>query len=182
MNDDKLSEHISGSTALAKFDAATITRPAPVLMYYYTIIAVFSAVAFPIIFLRLYFRYRTLRFRFDDEGISLSWGILFRKEVHLTYRRIQDIHLTRNILQRWMGLATIEIQTASGSASAEMSIEGVLEAEALRDFLYTKMRGARDDKQDAGGGRPLADEALRLLCEIREEIAGLRRALERKNE
>jgi putative membrane protein len=167
------------TTSLSKFDASKITRPDPVLMQYYTILAIFSTAAFPVIFLRLYFRYRTLRFRFDDEGISLSWGILFRKEINLTYRRIQDIHLTRNILQRWMGLATIEIQTASGSASAEMTIEGVLEAEALRDFLYTKMRGARDDEEHEAGahgeGEKLADEALALLREIREEIAGLRK-------
>lgn len=39
----------------------------------------------------------------------MSWGILFPREVHLTYRRIQDIHLTRNVLQRWMRLDTVGI-------------------------------------------------------------------------
>ena len=43
-----------------------------------------------------------------------------------------------------MGLATVSIQTAAGSANPELTIDGVLEAEALRDFLYTKMRGVRD--------------------------------------
>ena len=42
-----------------------------------------------------------------------------------------------------MGLATVSIQTASGSSTPEMAIEGVLEYDALRDFLYQKMRGAR---------------------------------------
>jgi len=97
----------------------------------------------------------------------MSWGILMRREIYLTYRRIQDIHLTRNIIQRWLGLATISVQTASGSSSPEVSIEGILEADALRDFLYTKMRGARehhDEEQVA----PPADEALSLLREIRD--------------
>ena len=105
-------------------------------------------------------------------------GILFRREIQLTYRRIQDIHVTRNILQRWMGLANVAIQTASGSAGAEMIIEGVLEADALRDFLYEKMRGARgDDEQtwdvpsDAVGAPD--DEALVLLRQIRDEIRAL---------
>jgi hypothetical protein len=66
--------------------------------------------------------------------------------VNLTFRRLQDIHLTHNLLQRWMGLATISLQTASGNAGAEMAIEGVLQAEALRDFLYARMRGARDER------------------------------------
>src|SRR5690606_33558570 len=99
-------------------------------------------------FLPLYFKYETLRYRFDDKGISMSWGLLFRREVHLTYRRIQDIQLTRNIVQRWLGLASVAIQTASGASSAEMVIEGVLEAEALRDYLYRQMRGALPEKGD----------------------------------
>jgi putative membrane protein len=158
----------------AGFDPFTLTRPAPVLLRYYLIIALFTTVAFPAVFLPLFFRYHTLRFRFDGEGISLAWGILFRREVQLTYRRIQDIHVTRNLLQRWMGLATVEIQTASGNAAATMKIEGVLEADALRDFLYHQMRGARHE-EDAEPLSTPADEALGLLREIRDEIRSLRR-------
>jgi len=171
----------SGAPELPQFDPTTITRPDPALMRYYTILALLSTAAFPVIFLRLFFRYRTLRFCFDTEGISLSWGILFRKEITLTYRRIQDIHVTRNILQRWMGLATVEIQTASGSASPEMTIEGVLRADELRDFLYAKMRGARGEdepiEQSLASDSRNADEALSLLCEIRDQLIELRRTL-----
>src|SRR6187431_816691 len=107
----------------------------------------------------LLFKYQTLRYHFDDAGISMSWGILFRREIYLTYRRIQDIHLTRNILQRWMGLATVSVQTASGSSSPEMSIEGLLEAEQLRDYLYGKMRGVREHAGRLAGGGDAADSA-----------------------
>lgn len=175
----QIPDHQKNSTSQHRFDPSAITRPDPVLMRYYTIISLLSLAAFPVLFLRLYFRYRTLQFRFDDEGVSLSWGVLFRKEINLTYRRIQDIHLTRNIIQRWLGLATVEVQTASGSASAEMKIEGVIRAEELRDFLYTKMRGARGDEEAQGHSEdlPLTDEALNLLREIRQEIVGLRQSL-----
>ena len=159
------------------FDPFALTRPAPVLLRYYLIVALFTTVAFPAVFLPLFFRYYTLRFHFDDEGLSVKWGILFRREVLLTYRRIQDIHLTRNLLQRWMGLATVQIQTASGNAAATMRIEGVLEAEALRDFLYHQMRGARPD-ETADTAEPHsapADEALVLLRESRDEVRALQR-------
>ena len=80
-----------------------------------------------------------------------------------------------------MGLATVGIQTASGSSGPEMSIEGIPQAEALRDFLYSKMRGARgisettgpadaDSPQDSQGDSA-ADESLQLLCEIRDALA-----------
>src|SRR4029077_19739063 len=120
------------------------------LMSYYLLVALLTGPGFPFAIVPLFFRYETLRYRFDDAGVSMSWGILFRREIYLTYRRIQDIHLTRNILQRWLGLGTVSVQTASGSASPEMSIEGILQADALRDFLYTKMRGARGEHETQG--------------------------------
>jgi len=47
-------------------------------------------------------------------------GILFRREVNLTYARIQDIHLRSGLIQRWLRLANVQIQTASGSSGPEL--------------------------------------------------------------
>src|SRR6185369_9073042 len=87
------------------------------------------------------FRYHTLRYRFDEEGIHMRVGILFRRELNLTYARIQDIHLRSGIIQRWLGLANVQVQTASGSSGPELVIEGFKQFESIRDFLYTRMRG-----------------------------------------
>ncbi len=130
---------------MTDFDPRSIERPDPRLMRYYFFASLFAGPAFPIALLSMYCRYITLRYKFDADGVSMSYGVLFKKQVNLTYRRLQDIHLTHNLLQRWMGLATISLQTASGTAGAEMMIEGVLEAEKLRDFLYARMRGAKDE-------------------------------------
>ena len=137
-------------------------------MKYYVIISLLTGPGILVGFWPLLFKYETLKYRFEDDGMSMSWGVLFRHEIYLTYRRIQDIHVTRNIIQRWLGLATVSIQTASGSASPEMNIEGILEAEPLRDYLYAKMRGARHlDEHATVDGHP-EDEALKLLREIRD--------------
>ena len=108
------------------FNPASITGPDSRLLTYYILTSLLLGPFFPIALIPLLCKYLTLKYRFDDEGISMSWGVLFRQEIHLTYRRIQDIHLTRNLFQRWMGLATVDVQTASGSAGPEMRIEGVL--------------------------------------------------------
>ena len=121
-----------------------IQRPSRRLLGFYTLRALLTGPGFPFVFLYFLFRYRTMRYCFDNEGISMSWGALFRKEVHLTYSRIQDIHLASGVLERYLGLARILIQTASGKSGAEMTIEGVLEYEQLRDFIYQKMRGLED--------------------------------------
>jgi putative membrane protein len=155
------------------FNPHNLERPHSSLLKYYVLMSLLTGPGFLVVFWPLFFKYETLRYKFEEDGMSMSWGFLFRHEINLTYRRIQDIHLTRNLIQRWFGLATLSIQTASGSANPEMSIEGVLEAEKLRDFLYSKMRGARGaetggvhtEAQKAGEAR---DEALELLREIRD--------------
>lgn len=150
---------------MTPFDPRRIERPDRSLMKYYLIVSLLTGPGFFIMILPLFFKYETLKYRFDDEGMSMSWGMLYRREIYLTYRRIQDIHLTRNIIQRWLGLATVTIQTASGSTGPEMKLEGILEAEPLRDYLYTKMRGAREHHEVQ---EPPQDDALALLREIRD--------------
>jgi putative membrane protein len=168
----------------ASFDPTSITRPAPALLTYYLIVSLLSVVGFPFVFIPLYLKFRTLKYRFDEQGIAMSWGMFFRKEIYLTYRRIQDIHVNRNILHRWMGLGVIAVQTASGSSGAEMSIEGILELEPLRDYLYAKMRGAKGDDSDATLSAPAAvptDEVLTLLTEIRDSLRAIIKARERRD-
>jgi uncharacterized protein len=148
------------------FDPRKIERPHKSLLKYFAITSVLTGPGLLVELPRLFFKYETLKYRFEDDGMSMSWGLLFRHEIYLTYRRIQDIHLSRNIIQRWLGLATLSVQTASGSAGPEMNIEGILEAEKLRDYLYAKMRGARDVEEHP------EDEALVLLREIRDLLRG----------
>lgn len=173
-------------TTPTRFDPSAITRPHPRLMTYYWIVAALTLLAFPVTIVALWIKYRTLRYRFDDEGIWRAQGLLWRREVNVAYRRIQDIHLTSGLIQRWVGLATVSIQTAAGSSNPEVTIEGVLEAEALRDFLYTKMRGVRDHGAGAAhhaaalataaspaGAGHADDEALALLTDIRDALRRL---------
>jgi uncharacterized membrane protein YdbT with pleckstrin-like domain len=168
-------------------EVLAIERPHPSLMTYYLLSALLTGPLFPFVLLPLYFRYHTMRYRFSDEGVAMRWGILFRREVNLTYARIQDIHLTSNLVERWLGLARIQIQTASGSARAEMTVEGVREFAALRDFLYSRMRGAKGGAPGRGavasttGGGGLAEVAA-ALTEAVAELRTIRVELERRAE
>jgi putative membrane protein len=174
-------------------DEATIfaiERPAPRLFTYYLLSTLVLGPLFIFPLIPLYFRYHTLRYRFDEEGLSMRWGILFRGEINLTYARIQDIHLRSNLLERWLGLARVEVQTASGSSGAEMTLQGLHEYEAIRDFLYARMRGAHDQGAKAGGAAALpatvaadpaaGNELAATLREVTTELRAVRAALERQ--
>jgi putative membrane protein len=155
---------------------AAIERPRPELLRYYVLKALATTVAFPITMTLLYFRYHTMRYRFDAEGIHMKWGILMRHEIMLNYSRIQDIQLRANVIERWLGLARIEVQTASGSAGSELTIEGLDNFEEIRDFLYSRMRGARHHDLPANGGEP--ESLAGILAAVAEELRGIRHAIQ----
>lgn len=158
-----------------------VRRPHPKLLQYWFLTSLLLGPLFPVLLLPRWFKYRTLRYDFGDDGISMRWGVLFRREIHLTYPRIQDIHLRSNLVERWLGLGRLLIQTASGSAHAEMTIEGVLEFEELRDFIYDQMR-------EAGGGGPGRSETspqdtpelAAVLQQVAGELREIRALLERR--
>jgi putative membrane protein len=142
-----------------------VLHPHRHLLLYYALQSLVLGPFAPALLVPRYFRYHTLRYDFDNEGVTMQWGILFRRETSLTYARVQDIHLVSNFLERWLGLARIQVQTASGSAGAEMTIEGRQDFGELRDFLYSRMRGARPATTDhaaAAVGDPLREAAEAL--------------------
>ena len=162
-----------------------VRRPERTLLVYYVLQSIATGPGLIVLLPLRWFRYHTLRYAFDDEGVTVRWGLLFRREVSLTYARIQDIHLVSNLIERWLGLGRVQIQTASGQAGAEMTIEGLRDCDGVRDELYRRMRGARIDSHDSAalsmepeaGGIGMGDVAAALndavgeLRALRDELA-----------
>ena len=128
----------------------------------------------------VFIRYQTMRYKIDADGIGLSWGWLNRQESHITYDKIQDIHLHRSLLERWLGLGTVRIQTASGNMAAEITLFGLVDFDAVRDFLYSRMR--LSDAPAAAAATPAAGvgdgAVISLLEELRDEVRRLRTEVE----
>lgn len=155
---------------------AAVERPCPELLTYYVLKAIATTIAAPVTMTLLYFRYHTMRYRFDEQGIHMRWGILMRHEIMLNYSRIQDIQLRSNVVERWLGLARIEVQTASGSSGSEMTLEGIKDHLAMRDFLYSRMR-ARHHIETAPEAPP-TDSLAGILTEVAAELRAIRQAME----
>jgi putative membrane protein len=154
-------------------------KPHPNLIKYYFLESLLLGPLFFLYLLPRSFRYRSLRYRFDEEGVSMAWGVVFHRQVSLTYGRIQDIHLQSNLIERRLGLAKVKIQTAAGSATAEMSIEGLRNYQQVRDFLYSRMRGARGmgEAESGPAGAPRTDELTLVLSEVAAQLRHLREDL-----
>lgn len=183
----------------SSFDEAAIyqiDRPHPKLWTYYALCCLVVLPLAPILLPIHWFRYHSMRYHFTDEGVSMSWGILFRRQILLNYARIQDIHLQSNLVERWLGLGRLLIQTASGSSHAEMTIEGLPQFEAVRDFLYSRMRGVKDhgaqhaqakanttEVSHIHSGTLASDaELAAVLREVAAEVRALREAVQQQQQ
>ncbi len=171
--EDTLSAMRSEELATLTAQVKAITRPEKALLILYALAAIPTACAWPIAMIPLYFRYHTLWYRFTDEGLATGVGILFRREQQLTYARMQDIHVSQNLLERWLGIGTVTVQTAGAGAGGNLTIVGIRDVEAVRDFLYAKLRGVRHEDE------PRAEQgADAVLHEIRDALKDAARALE----
>lgn len=179
------------ASSTESFDPSELAIPAPQLLTYYILTALISGPFIIFALPAIWFRYKTLKYRFEETGMRMQVGLLFRHESVTAYRRIQDIHVSSGLIQRWLGISSISIQTASGSAMPEIVIEGVTEPDRLRDWLYERMRGAKGlqpvgvesvESMVSIPNTAHSDEATEILKAIRDNLAQLVRRSESKND
>ncbi len=88
-------------------------------------------------------RYRHIRYRLDDRGVTIRRGVVWRTVTSVPTSRVQHTDVSRGPVERYFDLATLVIYTA-GTRDASVALSGLghREAVALRDRLI-----------EAGGGR-----------------------------
>ena len=77
-------------------------------------------------------RYVTYVYRFDESELVIRSGLIFRRERHIPYSRIQNIDAVQNVLHRLLGVADVKLETG-GSETAEATMS-VLPLSALDDM------------------------------------------------
>lgn len=88
-----------------------------------------------------YLKWRAFSYEVSDEGVLISSGILSRKHRSISYERIQDVNLERNILARIFGLCVLKLETGSGDgADGTLNSVSVAEAEAIRDHIRLRKK------------------------------------------
>jgi len=87
------------------------------------------------------------KYEITDDGFRKEYGVIYKKYVTIPYTRIQNIDIHRGIVERFLGLSTIRIQTAGagGVARAEGTLPGLSEMVAieLRDELIARAKAEK---------------------------------------
>lgn len=80
-----------------------------------------------------YLTFYYFKFELSDSKILIQQGIIFKNYSYIPYDRIQNIEISMGVLDRALGLSSINIHTAGigGVASAEGIISGIEKGRAL---------------------------------------------------
>ena len=103
--------------------------------------------------------YRRYQYTFTEDTFDIESGVLNRREREIPYGRVQNVDISRNVIQRLLGLSAINLETAGGG-STEAAIRYVTAdaATTIQDELRQRKR--RDD-QRRRTGTEAADSAER---------------------
>jgi membrane protein YdbS with pleckstrin-like domain len=82
-------------------------------------------------------RARSFVIELGPEAVAVQSGVLRTIHETMMYKKIQDIVVTRNVLQRFLGLATVVLQNASGASRVIPALD-TADANALRDEILRR--------------------------------------------
>ena len=113
--------------------------------------------------------YRRFEYELTEDTLDISSGVISRREREIPYRRIQNVDVSRSIVQRAIGVAAVDLETAGGS-STEGSIRFVTPTEATRlqrevqrrKSTDASGRGGDDGREGSSATGPVEEELFAI--------------------
>jgi uncharacterized membrane protein YdbT with pleckstrin-like domain len=124
-----------------------------------------------------------LSYYIDEDRITIHKGILSKIKQNVPYRAITDFQLHRSLYDRFLGIASIKLQTAGQSPTAtdfEAKLAGLIDWDDLLEKLRAKVKILYPSSVSAATTQSIANDNS-LLEKILEELKGIRNALEKKH-
>lgn len=152
-----------------------------------------------IAYVAIHLRYDTTWYVLTSRSLRVRHGIWIIRELTLTFENVQNVRLTSGPIQRHFGIASVAVDTAGGGAGGpkghggglghQASIDGITNAEEVRDLIMSRVRASRaaglGDEHDreraawaasrshagaSSGGAAFTPAHLELLRGIRDEL------------
>ena len=87
--------------------------------------------------------YDRYAYELKKDGVHITKGVLFQKYTVIPYQKIQNVNIVRDPFSLWLGLATVQVQTAG--MSGQVAVEGLIlglapdTATSLRDEILKRV-------------------------------------------
>jgi len=127
---------------------------------------------------------KNLSYYIDEDRITIHKGILSKIKQNVPYRAITDFQLYRSLYDRFLGIASIKLQTAGQSPTAtgfEAKLSGLTNWDDLLENLRAKVKRLYPSIAAPEATESIANENG-LLEKILEELKEIRNALEKKHQ
>jgi uncharacterized membrane protein YdbT with pleckstrin-like domain len=130
--------------------------------------------------------YRSLSYEIHEDGVIVRVGILTRSVKHVPYRTVTNMTVRRGVLDRWLGLGSLDIQTAgiSGSSKAEQSLVGLENADEVYALVAAELRRVRGAMAPTAAGVEGEETAeiapAETLAALLAEVRAIRQVLEKQ--
>jgi uncharacterized membrane protein YdbT with pleckstrin-like domain len=121
-----------------------------------------------------------------DRSLRIRSGVVCLQEMTTTFANIQGIRVNANPVERFLGLANVEVRSAGGgdpgphggrSSGHVGSFAGVDNAGAIRDFLVERLRVYRDSGLGEKTPEVRESRALHAAREVLRQTSALRNSL-----
>ena len=89
--------------------------------------------------------YRSLSYEVQDDEVIVHAGIWTKSVKHVPYRTVTNLVVKRDVLDRWLNIGTLNIQTAgmSGQTGVEESLVGLTDVQAVYGTVAQELRRFR---------------------------------------
>jgi putative membrane protein len=118
--------------------------------------------------------YRRFEYELTDNGLEIASGVVSRRNRELPLGRVQNVDISRNLVQRALGIAALDLETAGGGQTeASLKYVGYDEAKRLqREIQRLKRRLESDSQADAAedSAAGIESEPGRVFEPDREEL------------
>jgi putative membrane protein len=92
--------------------------------------------------------YQRYEYELTADTFDIHSGVFARRDREIPLRRIQNVDISRNVVQRVLGIAVVDLETAGGSATeASLRFVAFEEAKRLQREVPRMKRGAASDAE-----------------------------------
>ncbi|UCE41262.1 MAG: PH domain-containing protein [Candidatus Aminicenantes bacterium] len=126
---------------------------------------------------------KNLSYIIGEEKITIHKGILTKVQKNIPYRAVTDFIVNRSIFDRFLGIASIRIQTAGQSQTPtgyEGNIAGIVDWEKWHQVLRDRLKRLHPVSEALATRETASSISDRdLLVQILHELRAIRKALEK---
>ena len=122
---------------------------------------------------------KNLSYHIEDERVTIHKGILTKIQQNIPYRAVTDFMLHRSLYDRFLGIASIKVQTAGQSQTGtghEGKLSGLTDWGSLHAELRAQIKHLHPFAEATAVSEPPSKDTLHLIL---EELRAIRKTVEK---